>query len=164
MTKKATLMFGLLVAIGIGSHAVAQDEKISETDSSADAHSVMSEFWALTNSNRFDETGKLFAEDAVLIDPIWGRYEGRDQIEKFLSSFVGAGDGCCTLDRLVTDGNVGWGFWTLHGADGPQPWVGVYEITDGKISFYQDIHQRDYSDEEKAAHINASKAADNNED
>lgn len=129
------------------------------TDSEPQAMTVMSEFWQLVESNRFGETERLFADDIVFIDPIWGRYEGREAAGRFMKSFEGAGNGCCTLDRLAGDDSVGWGFWTLHTPDGPQSWVGVYQVTDGKIAFYRDFHERVYSEEEQAAHMAAAKAA-----
>ena len=124
-----------------------------------DAKAVMEEFWKNTNANRFDANGALLADDIVFIDPIWGRYEGKEAATKFLAQFDGAGDGCCTLDRLVTDGNVGWAFWTLHAPGDEQPWVGVYQVKDGKIVFYQDIHQRVYPAAEQVAHKAAFKKA-----
>ena len=124
-----------------------------------DAKAVMEAFWKNTDANRFGANGALLADDIVFIDPIWGRYEGKEAATRFLAQFEGAGDGCCTLDRLVTDGNVGWAFWTLHAPNDEQPWVGVYQVKDGKIVFYQDIHQRVYSAEEQAAHKAAFKQA-----
>ncbi len=139
---------GALLMLGVTASA-------EEPATQPEAMRVMQEFWDLVEANRHGETEKLFAEDIVFIDPIWGRYEGREAAARFLKSWEGpAGDGCCTLDRLVADERVGWGFWSLRsgpGVDGQEPWVGVYEVKDGKIVFYRDIHERVYSAEEKAA-------------
>lgn len=124
-----------------------------------DAMAVMQAFWANTDASRFGANADLLAEDVVFIDPIWGRYEGREAASRFLASFEGAGDGCCTLDRLVAEGNVGWAFWTLHTPQGDQPWVGVYQVENGRIVFYQDIRQRIYAPEEQARHVAAFRAA-----
>lgn len=149
------ILIGLVVAL-----ALAGCQPKAETAASArDAKAVMEEFWANTNANKFGANGALLADDIVFIDPIWGRYEGKEAATKFLAQFQGAGDGCCTLDRLVTDGNVGWAFWTLHAPGDEQPWVGVYQVKDGKIVLYQDIHQRVYTADEQAAHKAAFKKA-----
>jgi hypothetical protein len=139
--------------------AACTNESAANEEAAPGAMAVMQAFWDNTDANRFAANGDLLAEDIVFIDPIWGRFEGREAASQFLASFEGQGDGCCTLDRLVADGNVGWAFWTLHTPEGDQPWVGVYQVEDGKITFYRDIRQRVYTAEEQAAHTAAFQAA-----
>jgi hypothetical protein len=138
------ILIGLTVALAL----IGCQPKTETAPPARDAKTVMEEFWKNTDASRFGANGALLADDIVFIDPT-----------KFLAQFEGAGDGCCTLDRLVTDGNVGWAFWTLHAPGDEEPWVGVYRVKDGKIVFYQDVHQRVYSAEEQAAHKAAFKQA-----
>lgn len=149
------ILIGLTAALALS----ACQPKPEAAPTASDAKAVMEAFWKNTDANRFGANGALLADDIVFIDPIWGRYEGKEAATKFLAQFEGAGDGCCTLDRLVTDGNVGWAFWTLHAPGDEQPWVGVYQVRDGKTVFYQDIHQRVYPADEQAAHKAAFKKA-----
>ncbi|MDE0364192.1 MAG: nuclear transport factor 2 family protein [Gammaproteobacteria bacterium] len=130
-----------------------------DTGAEPEAYRVMLEFWDLVESNRFGETRELFADDIVFIDPIWGRYEGREAAGRFMQFFDGVVDGCCTLDRLVADERTGWGMWTQQGPDGPESWVGVYEVKGGKIVYYRDFHERVYSPEEQAALTAAVRAS-----
>jgi steroid delta-isomerase len=149
------ILLGLTAAL-----ALAGCQPKAETVAPArDAKPVMEEFWKNTEANRFGANGALLADDIFFIDPIWGRYEGKEAAIKFLAQFEGPGDGCCTLDRLVTDGNIGWAFWTLRTPMGAEPWVGVYIVRDGKLAFYQDIQQTVFTSEQKQQHFAAFKAA-----
>jgi hypothetical protein len=153
---RAILVLGLgLLSLSPMAIAACQRAGTKDVEDAGGAKQVMELFWENTDHNRFGANGDLLADDIVFIDPIWGRYEGKEAAAKFLASFDGASSGCCTLDRLVTDGDVGWAFWTLHTPGGEQPWVGVYQVEDGKIVFYQDIHQRTYTEEEQKAHAAA---------
>jgi hypothetical protein len=149
------ILIGLTVAL-----ALAGCQPTPETAAPArDARAVMEEFWKNTEANRFGANGVLLADDIVFIDPIWGRYEGKEAATRFLAQFEGPGDGCCVLERLVTDGNTGWAFWTLRTPMGTEPWVGVYIVRDGKLAFYQDIQQTVFTSEQKQQHFAAFKAA-----
>ena len=45
-------------------------------------------FWETQNSGDYTQVVPLFAKDAVLEDPFFGRFEGRDAIAGFMAKMV----------------------------------------------------------------------------
>lgn len=53
------------------------------------------------------ELADFFTEDAVFIDPAWGRIQGRDAIREFLvDSMTGIEDWTFPVDHVYVDGNL----------------------------------------------------------
>ena len=53
-----------------------------------DAKETIELFWQTQNSRNYSELVPLFADDAVLEDPFFGRFEGRDAIAGFMAKMV----------------------------------------------------------------------------
>ena len=49
-----------------------------------DAYQVIEKFWENQDSGDYTTTEHLFAEDALFVDPIYGTFQGREQIGAFL--------------------------------------------------------------------------------
>ena len=83
----------------------------------------------------------LFAEDALLEDPIWGKYRGRDAILQFMTTMVkemGERKIHFTVDEICGDEHACWARWTMHSPAGSRTGVGIYKVVDGKLSYYRD--------------------------
>ena len=53
-----------------------------------EAQRVIEEFWRIQDAGDYTKLAPLFAEDALLEDPIWGRYRGREAILGFMTKMV----------------------------------------------------------------------------
>ena len=45
-------------------------------------------FWELQNEGDYNKVVPLFADNAVLVDPVFGTFEGRDAIAGFMAKMV----------------------------------------------------------------------------
>ena len=48
------------------------------------AKEVIKTFWKIQDEGDYTKVVKLFAEDAVLVDPFFGIFEGKEAIGKFM--------------------------------------------------------------------------------
>lgn len=106
------------------------------------AYDLMQRFWALQDDRDYTVLTDMFAEDAVLEDPTFGRYEGRDAIAGFLARMSGemAARGISfDLIELHGDDTVAWAAWVARTPAGARPGCGVYRIADGRIAYYRDL-------------------------
>ncbi len=106
-----------------------------------DAHDTIAEFWRIQDGGDYARTAELFAEDAVLVDPIFGTFEGRDAILEFMSRMnteMAARGASFRLVELAGDDETAWAQWTATTSDGARHGVGVYRVRDGEITYYRD--------------------------
>jgi limonene-1,2-epoxide hydrolase len=111
-----------------------------------EAQRVIEEFWRIQDAGDYTKLAPLFAEDALLEDPIWGRYEGREAILGFMTTMVaemGERKIHFTVDEIYGDDHAVWARWTMHQGDGHSPegsrgGVGIYKVADGKMTYYRD--------------------------
>ncbi len=106
------------------------------------AQRVIEEFWRIQDDGDYTKLAPLFADDAILEDPIWGRYEGRDAILGFMTTMVkemGERKVHFTVDEICGDDHAVWARWTMH-MDGaaPRGGVGIYKVEGGKMTYYRD--------------------------
>ncbi len=106
-----------------------------------EAQRVIEEFWRIQDSGDYTKLVGLFAEDALLEDPVWGRYEGREEILRFMTTMVkemGERQIRFTLDEVCGDDHAVWARWTLHSPQGTRGGVGIYKVEGGKLTYYRD--------------------------
>lgn len=107
-----------------------------------EASHVIEEFWRIQDAGDYTKLAALFAEDALLEDPIWGRYEGREAILGFMTTMVaemGERKIRFTVDEICGDDHAVWARWTMH-AEGASSrgGVGIYKVEGGKMTYYRD--------------------------
>jgi ketosteroid isomerase-like protein len=96
----------------------------------------------------WDALREHFTEDAVFVDPAWGRIDGRDAILRFLEdSMRGLEDWTFPLEWMALDGDyliTGW----QNRLPGQRPDGSLYQVPgmsriryagDGRFSFEQDL-------------------------
>ena len=106
-----------------------------------DAYDTLAEFWRIQDAGDYGETAHLFADDAVFVDPIYGIFEGRAAIGEFLTRVTAiARDRGVSfrLERLSGDDHTVWAQWVADTPAGERHGVGVYEVVDGRITYYRD--------------------------
>ena len=52
------------------------------------AQRVIEEFWRIQDEGDYTRLAPLFADDALLEDPVWGTHKGRDAILGFMTTMV----------------------------------------------------------------------------
>jgi steroid Delta-isomerase len=106
-----------------------------------EAQRVIEEFWRIQDEGDYTRLAPLFAEDALLEDPIWGRYEGRSAILGFMTKMVeemGARKIRFTVDEICGDDHAVWARWTMHSPEGSRGGVGIYKVANGQLNYYRD--------------------------
>mgnify|MGYP001810023872 CR=1 FL=1 len=105
------------------------------------AYEVMKQFWAIQDARDYLAVVELFAEDAVLEDPIYGSYRGKAAIrgfmEKMNTEMTGAGISF-DLVELAGGEDSAWAKWVAHTPRGDRHGVGIYKVANGKLTYYRD--------------------------
>ncbi len=111
-----------------------------------EAQRVIEQFWNIQDAGDYTKLAPLFAEDALLEDPIWGRYEGREAILGFMTTMVkemGERKIDFTVDEICGDDHAVWARWTMNTPEGARSGVGIYKVAGRQLTYY-----RDYMDPE----------------
>jgi steroid Delta-isomerase len=105
------------------------------------AYETLRRFWELQDGGDYTKVSALFADDAVLVDPVFGTFEGGAAIAAFMERMntemakVGAS---FDLLELAGDDECAWAQWVAHTNRGDRQGVGVYRVRDGQITYYRD--------------------------
>ena len=84
---------------------------------------------------------ELFAEDAVLTDPKWGTYEGREAIRGIMETMnreMGERQIDFIANEIAGGGEIAWAQWTARTPAGNIEGCGVYRVRDGLLTYYKD--------------------------
>ena len=106
-----------------------------------EAQRVIEEFWRIQDEGDYTKLAPLFAEDALLEDPVWGTHKGRDAILGFMTTMVkemGERQINFTVDEICGDDNAVWARWTMHSPEGSRGGVGIYKVANGQLTYYRD--------------------------
>ena len=109
-----------------------------------DPKHIIDEYWAaLAREQNYSAALDYYLPHSVLIDPIYGRFDGFDAIKGFLE-MVTAEMANLNVTFEVREtagaGNVGWSQWIINLPDGEtKDGVSVYRFEDDRIAY-----QRDY--------------------
>ena len=98
-------------------------------------------FWETQNSGDYNRLVPLFAPDAVVEDPFYGRFEGRDAIAGFMAKMVEVMAEQQThfrLEAIAAGGDVAWAQWVAVTPRGERAGCGLYRVKDGLLTYYRD--------------------------
>lgn len=105
------------------------------------AQETIETFWQTQNDGDYTQLVPLFADNAVLEDPFFGRFEGREAIAGFMAKMVeemGARQTRFTVKEIAGGGNVAWARWIAHTPRGDIEGAGLYRVEDGLLTYYCD--------------------------
>lgn len=105
------------------------------------ARRLIEEFWRIQDDGDYRRLVPLFAEDAVLEDPVFGTFRDRTAIADFMARMVEemrTRGVHFTAEEIQGDERVAWARWTMHGPAGPRPGVGIYLVENGRLVYYRD--------------------------
>lgn len=109
-----------------------------------DAYDTLRRFWDLQEGGDYTRVSHLFAEDAVLVDPMFGTFTGGPAITEFMermnTEMAALGVSFRLID-LAGDDEVAWAEWEAVTAGRPRRGVGIYRVRDGRITYYRDYVQ-----------------------
>lgn len=115
------------------------------TTVAGDAYRTIERFWAIQDTGDYTRLAELFDPDAVLEDPIYGRYEGIEAIRGFLERMnteVAAQGASFRLVELAGEEHTAWARWevTVESRDRTitRSGVGIYRVRDGRLVYYRD--------------------------
>ena len=106
-----------------------------------EAQRVIEEFWRIQDAGDYTKLAPLFAEDALLDDPVWGSHRGREAILGFMTTMVkemGERKIRFTVDEIFGDDHAVWARWTMHSPEGSRGGVGIYKVANGQLTYYRD--------------------------
>ncbi len=106
-----------------------------------DAHTTIKRFWEVQDSGDYSQLVELFADDAVLVDPVYGTFNGNAAIAGFMAKMTGemASRGISfRLVELAGDDETAWAQWEAVIPAGNRSGVGVYRVRDSKLTYYRD--------------------------
>lgn len=106
-----------------------------------DAHTTLQRFWDVQDSGDYSQLVELFADDAVLVDPIYGTFTGSAAIAEFMATMtkeMASRDISFRLVELAGDDETAWAQWEAVIPAGNRSGVGVYRVRDGKLTYYRD--------------------------
>jgi limonene-1,2-epoxide hydrolase len=106
-----------------------------------DAYDTIRRFWEIQDGGDYTRLVELFADDAVLEDPVYGTYRGGEAIAAFMAKMnveMAKAGASFRLVELAGDEHTAWAQWEATTARGPRQGVGVYRVADGKLTYYRD--------------------------
>jgi limonene-1,2-epoxide hydrolase len=105
------------------------------------AQDVIEQFWRIQDEGDYTKLAPLFAEDAVVEDPVWGTFTGREAILGFMTRMVeemGKLKISFTVEEICGDDHAAWARWTLHSPEGTRGGCGIYKVEGGQLTYYRD--------------------------
>ncbi|RGP41745.1 hypothetical protein BPTFM16_02053 [Altererythrobacter insulae] len=105
------------------------------------AQRVIEEFWRIQDEGDYTKLAPLFAEDALLEDPVWGTHKGREAILGFMTTMVKEMTErkiSFTVDEICGDDHAVWARWTMHSPEGSRGGVGIYKVANEQLTYYRD--------------------------
>ncbi len=108
-----------------------------------DAYNTIKRFWEIQDEGDYAPLAELFADDAQVVDPVYGTFTGGEAIAGFftmMNAEMGKVGATFRLVELAGDDEAAWAQWEVTTTDGraPRQGVGVYRVTNGKLSYYKD--------------------------
>ena len=87
------------------------------------AKEIIETFWKIQDEGDYTRVVKLFAEDAVLVDPFFGIFEGKEAIGKFMKKMnkeMTSRETSFIAKEIDGDGEVAWAQWTAKTPNGDE--------------------------------------------
>tara|TARA_R110002072_G_scaffold174451_1_gene329900 strand:+ start:764 stop:1135 length:372 start_codon:yes stop_codon:yes gene_type:complete len=107
------------------------------------ARELIETFWEIQEARDYSRLVDLFADDAVLEDPLYGSIVGKKNIAEFMQTMNEA-----TADQqahfeareICGDSTVAWCKWEAVMPDRSVEGCGIYKVIDGKLAYYRDYY------------------------
>jgi ketosteroid isomerase-like protein len=127
-------------------HASAQGMSASDDNPGGAGLGLIRTFWEIQNGARYTELARLFAEDAVCTDILYGEFHGRRAIADYFVRMeaempeIGAS---FELVDAAGDETVGWSQWSCRLPGGAVPGWTLHTFRNGEITLDSDYFDTD---------------------
>ena len=105
------------------------------------AKKIIETFWKIQDAGDYTEVVNLFSEDAVLVDPFFGTFEGKEAIGEFMEKMneeMTSRKTSFVVREIDGDGDVAWAQWTAKTPSGDIEGCGLYRVRNGMMTYYKD--------------------------
>ncbi len=105
------------------------------------AQETIENFWRVQDGGDYTRLPALFADDATLVDPFFGTFEGIEAIRGFMAKMVSEMGDRKTHFRVLEvagAGEVAWAQWIAVTPAGEIHGCGLYKVRNGKLTYYRD--------------------------
>ena len=105
------------------------------------AKEVIKTFWKIQDEGDYTRVVKLFAEDAVLVDPFFGIFEGKEAISNFMKKMnkeMTSRETSFVVREIDGGGDVAWAQWIAKTPNGDVEGCGLYIVKNGMMTYYKD--------------------------
>lgn len=105
------------------------------------ARETIEKFWEIQDAGDYTAVVDLFSDDAVLVDPFFGTFEGIDAIRGFMQKMneeMKSRDTDFFVREIAGGGDVAWAQWAARTPAGVVEGCGLYRVVDGKMTYYKD--------------------------
>ena len=106
-----------------------------------DAHDTIKRFWEIQDEGDSAALVPLFADDAEVVDPVYGTFVGGEAIAGFftmMNTEMAKAGASFRLVELAGDDTTAWAQWEATTNRGARQGVGVYRVRDGQLTYYKD--------------------------
>ena len=106
-----------------------------------EAKEVVERFWEIQDEGDYTKVVNLFAEDAILVDPLFGTFEGKHQIAEFMKKMneeTASSETSFRAREIAGDNEVAWAQWIAITPAGELEGCGLYRVKDGLLTYYKD--------------------------
>ncbi|MDJ0877913.1 MAG: nuclear transport factor 2 family protein [Halieaceae bacterium] len=106
-----------------------------------DAKAIVERFWQIQDEGDYTALVDLFAEDALLEDPVYGNFEGREAIRGFMEKMnveMKDRDIDFVANLIAGEGSVAWCQWTARTPTEDIEGCGLYRTRNGQLIYYKD--------------------------
>lgn len=105
------------------------------------AKQIIEQFWRIQDEGDYTKVVALFAEDAILVDPFFGTFDGKEAIAGFMAKMneeMKTQNTAFVVREIEGDGDVAWAQWVAKTPAGDIEGCGLYKVRDGLMTYYKD--------------------------
>ena len=105
------------------------------------AKEVIETFWKIQDQGDYTQVVDLFADDAVLVDPFFGTFNGKSAIGEFMNQMnveMRARKTQFIVREIDGGGDVAWAQWAAQTPGGDVEGCGLYRVKNGLMTYYKD--------------------------
>ena len=105
------------------------------------AKEIIETFWKIQDGGDYTKVVELFDEDAVLVDPFFGTFEGKKAIGEFMNKMnkeMTSRETSFIAKEIDGGGEVAWAQWTAKTPNGDVEGCGLYRVKNGMMTYYKD--------------------------
>jgi ketosteroid isomerase-like protein len=106
-----------------------------------DAYDTIKRFWEIQDHGDYAALAPLFADDAEVVDPVYGTFVGGEAIAGFftmMNTEMAKAGASFRLVELAGDDTTAWAQWEATTNKGVRQGVGVYRVREGRLTYYKD--------------------------